>query len=68
MAGEGVVEGDKVKGEEEGPASPSMTPEQVEEFFQRTIARLTSPEEREVIKSKVCMLCKQNIRQYTQKS
>ena len=51
-AGEGAGEGDKLKGEEE-PSSPSMTPEQVEEFFQRTIARLTSPEEREVIKSKV---------------
>eukprot|EP00752_Nemacystus_decipiens_P010456 g9315.t1 len=51
-AGDGAGEGDKGKGEEEPPPF-SMTPEQVEEFFQRTIARLTAPEEREAIKSKV---------------
>ncbi|CBN75032.1 conserved unknown protein [Ectocarpus siliculosus] len=42
------------KGGDEGEASPPlMTPEQVEEFFKSTMARLTSPEEREDIKSKV---------------
>lgn len=53
-AGAGAVEEDEVNAKgEEGPSPPSMTPDQVEEFFQNTIARLTSPEEREVIKSKV---------------
>lgn len=41
------------KGGDEGEASPPlMTPEQVEEFFKSTMVRLTSPEEREDIKSK----------------
>eukprot|EP00903_Cladosiphon_okamuranus_P011645 g10953.t1 len=53
-AGAGSIEGDEVNAKrEEEPSPPLMTPDQVEEFFQNTIARLTSPEEREVIKSKV---------------
>lgn len=54
-AGAGAVDGDK---DEEGPSRPSMTPEQVEEFFRSTMERLTSPEEREDIKSKVDMFCR----------
>lgn len=43
---------------DESEPTPVMTPEDVEEFFKTTIARLTSAEEREDIKSKVCMpLC-----------
>lgn len=40
------------EGEDES-SPPAMTPEQIEEFFRNTMERLTSPEEREIIKSKV---------------
>ncbi|CAM9583969.1 unnamed protein product [Scytosiphon promiscuus] len=43
--------GDHGDGDEASP--PAMTAEQVEEFFRNTMARLTSSEEREEIKSKV---------------
>lgn len=39
--------------DEASPGGGAMTVEQVEEFFRTTIKRLTSPEEREDIKSKV---------------
>lgn len=41
------------RGDEDESSPPAMSNEQVEEFFQNTMARLTSPEEREDIKSKV---------------
>ena len=50
-AAAGADEGE-VEGEDES-SPPAMTPEQIEEFFRNTMERLTSPEEREIIKSKV---------------
>lgn len=46
--------GDGDEDEDGPPPPPPMTVEQVEEFFLSTVERLTSPEEREDIKSKVC--------------
>ncbi|CAM9774627.1 unnamed protein product [Pylaiella littoralis] len=45
--------GDGDEDEDGPPPPPPMTVEQVEEFFLSTVERLTSPEEREDIKSKV---------------